>query len=92
MSGAEVRDQQHAQTQETHKGKHEEAKAKAKAKEKEKLEAEKARKLQSSAAAREKNLDIGAHAKNWAELETGEKRAGKSFGGGWAKQIAQGSE
>ena len=56
------------------------------------MEAEKARKLQSSAAAREKNLDIGAHAKNWAELETGEKRAGKSFGGGWAKQIAQGSE
>ena len=48
---------------------------------------EKARKLRSSAAAREQGLSIDAHAKNWAELEKGEIKVGTSVGGGRAKRM-----
>ena len=38
-------------------------------------------------AAREKNLSVEAHAKDWAEVEAGERSAGTSWGGGRSKRI-----
>ena len=89
MSGAEARERQRAKVAEKSKEKDEQAKARAREKEKEMVVAEKAKKLQSSGAAREKNLSIASHAKNWAEVETGETSGGKSWGGGRSKRIAQ---
>lgn len=86
-SGAEMRERHAAEVRDKSKARHDDDKARAKAKEKEKVVAEKARKLQSSGAAREKNLSVDAHAKSWAEVEIGEKEAGKSWGGGRSKRI-----
>jgi hypothetical protein len=85
-SGAEVKEQQSKQSKSKSKEKDDEMKAKQKEKKMEQLEAEKKKKLQSSGAARESGLSIDAHAKNWAEMESGEKSTGKHFGGGRTKR------
>ena len=61
---------------------HQRAKAEKKAAEKAKLIKEKERKLQSSAAAREGGISIKAHAKQWADVESGDAPSGKYWGGG----------
>ena len=88
-SVAEMQEEQRSAVQALHKEKHDGERARAKAKEKELLVSEKRKKLQSSGAASERGLSIDAHAKNWAEAETGEARIGKSWGGGRSKRIAQ---
>ena len=90
-SGAEMAEMRQLSVTAQHKKRHDETKAKAKLKEKEQLVDEKARKLRSSAAAREPGLSIGAHAKHWAEQETGEIEQGAYFGGGRAKRMGIGN-
>ena len=86
LSGAEVNAQTANANKEKHYKKHEKLVTAEKQREKEAIVKEKTKKLQSSAAAKEKGLSIKEHAGNWADLETGDRQAGKSFGGGRSKR------
>ena len=86
LTGAEAVEQRRQKQCSRYKAEHEKGKARAKQKEREELEKQKERKLASSAAAREKGIDLKSHAKQWAAAETGEASLGKYWGGGRAKR------
>jgi len=71
------------------KASHEKDVAKRRAHERQKLVKEKQKKLASSSAARERNLDIDAHAEKWADEERGDAEVGRHWGGGRSKRIEQ---
>ena len=86
LSGAEILKQCTEKAHELGKVAHEKAKAAQRAKDKDKFVKEKERKLQSSAAAREGGISIKAHAKQWADAESGDTLQGKYWGGGRSKR------
>jgi hypothetical protein len=88
-SAHEVMERKRKDAQSRQKAAHEKDVAARRKHEKERLVKEKEKKLASSSAARERGLDIGAHAEKWADEERGDASKGSHWGGGRSKRISQ---